>query len=43
LGLSEDGKWVAVTISTSVAPDGVGWVNTAYVDLFDAGSLGTYQ
>ena len=43
LGLSEDGKWVAVSIPTSVAPDGVGWVNTAYVDLFDAGSLGTYQ
>ena len=43
LGLSEDGKWVAVTIPTNVAPDGVGWVNTAYVDLFDASSLGTYQ
>jgi len=31
LGLSDDGQWYAVAIPTSIAADGVGWVNGVYV------------
>jgi uncharacterized protein YraI len=33
LGLSDDGQWYALSIPTSIAPDGVGWVNGIYVVL----------
>ena len=36
VGKSQDGAWVVVTISTSVAPDGQGWVSAAYVQLSGA-------
>ena len=32
VGLSQDGRWVAVQIPTSVAPDGIGWVSGAYLE-----------
>lgn len=31
IGVSQDGSWWVVAISTSIAPDGMGWVNGAYV------------
>ena len=33
IGISADGIWYAASISTDVAPDGVGWVNANYVVL----------
>lgn len=33
LGISQDGQWYVVQISTSVSPDGTGWVNVNYVVL----------
>jgi uncharacterized protein YraI len=33
VGKSQDGAWVVVSISTSIAPDGQGWVSAAYVQL----------
>ena len=33
IGISEDGQWYVVTISTTYSPDGTGWVNYAYVVL----------
>ena len=36
VGKSQDGAWVVVTISTSIAPDGQGWVSAAYVQLSGA-------
>jgi N-acetylmuramoyl-L-alanine amidase len=33
VGKSQDGAWVVVTISTSIAPDGKGWVSAAYVQI----------
>jgi len=33
LGISEDGQWYVVAISTESSPDGTGWVNYAYVVL----------
>jgi len=39
LGLSDDGKWVAVALPTSIAPDGKGWVNAAYLQPFDPNTL----
>ena len=42
-GISQDGKWVAVTIPTSFTPSGIGWVNAAYLQPFDSSSLPTMQ
>jgi len=33
IGISQDGQWYVVTISTQYSPDGTGWVNYAYVVL----------
>jgi uncharacterized protein YraI len=33
IGISEDSQWYVVTISTQYSPDGIGWVNYAYVVL----------
>jgi len=30
-GVSDDGKWVSIAIPTAIAPDGIGWVNAAYL------------
>lgn len=38
-GISSDGKWVSVVIPVSIAPDGVGWVNAAYLQPFDPSTL----
>ena len=35
IGRSEDGSWWVISISTSVAPDGQGWVSAAYVDAYN--------
>ena len=35
VGLSQDGRWVAVQIPTSIAPDGIGWVSGAYLEGVD--------
>ena len=43
VGLSQDGNWVAVTIPTSIAPSGIGWVNSAYLQAFDPADLPTMQ
>jgi len=42
-GISSDGKWVAVNIPTSIAPNGIGWVNAAYLQPFDPSSLPQMQ
>lgn len=31
IGVSQDGAWWVVAVSTAVAPDGMGWVSAAYV------------
>ena len=36
VGISDDSKWYAASIPTAIAPDGVGWVNANYVDVFNA-------
>ena len=33
VGKSQDGTWVVVSISTSYAPDGLGWTSAAYIQL----------
>lgn len=33
IGVSQDGIWYAVVVPTTVAPDGIGWVNANYVTL----------
>ena len=43
MGISQDGKWVAVSIPTSVAPTGIGWVNATYLQPFDPSSLPLMQ
>jgi uncharacterized protein YraI len=43
VGISSDGKWVAVNIPTTFAPNGIGWVNAAYLQPFDASSLPQLQ
>ena len=35
IGKSEDGTWWVVAISTSVAPNGQGWVSAAYIDAYN--------
>jgi uncharacterized protein YraI len=30
-GISADGIWIQIQISTDVAPDGIGWVNVNYL------------
>lgn len=35
IGKSEDGSWWVIAISTSVAPNGQGWVSAAYVDAYN--------
>ena len=42
-GVSQDGQWVAVSVPTSVAPAGLGWVNAAYLQPFDPNSLPVIQ
>ncbi len=42
-GISQDQLWAAVSIPTSIAPDGIGWVNTAYLQPFDPSSLPPMQ
>lgn len=37
VGISQDGKWVAVVLP--IAPSGIGWVNAAYLQPFDPSSL----
>ena len=32
VGISEDGRWLAVSVPASVAPGGIGWVSAAYVE-----------
>lgn len=36
VGISDDSKWYAASIPTAIAPDGVGWVNANYVDVYNA-------
>ena len=43
VGISQDGNWVAVIIPTSIAPSGIGWVNSAYLQPFDPASLPSLQ
>ncbi len=38
-GISEDGGWWAVTVPTSVAPDGVGWISGAYAVTENTGNV----
>ncbi len=38
-GKSEDGEWWAIKLPTSTAPDGLGWVFSAYVSTQNAGSV----
>lgn len=35
VGISEDTGWLAVSIPTSIAPEGIGWVSGAYVEPAD--------
>jgi len=35
VGVSQDGRWLAVSIPTSVSPDGIGWISAAYVEPTD--------
>jgi uncharacterized protein YraI len=35
VGVNNDGRWLAVSIPTSIAPNGIGWVNAAYVESVD--------
>ena len=39
VSISQDGKWVAVKIPAALTPNGLGWVNTAYLQPFDPASL----
>jgi uncharacterized protein YraI len=41
VGISEDGKWVAIVLL--IAPNGIGWVNSAYLQPFDPSSLPSMQ
>lgn len=38
-GKSEDGEWWAIKLPTSLAPEGLGWVFSAYISAQDAGSV----
>jgi len=38
-GKSEDGEWWAIKLPTSLAPEGLGWVFSAYISTQDAGSV----
>lgn len=39
IGVSEDGRWWVVKISTDYAPDGRGWVNANYVSVYNASDV----
>jgi uncharacterized protein YraI len=39
VGFSPDTGWIAVTVPTSVAPDGIGWVSGAYAEPADLSGL----
>lgn len=39
VGRSDDSRWVAVKIPTSYNPQGIGWVNAAYLEPFDPSKL----
>lgn len=43
VGISQDQKWVAVTIPTSVVSSGIGWVSAAYLKPFDHSALPVMQ
>lgn len=36
IGISEDGQWWVISVSTDIAPDGRGWVNGNYVEVTNA-------
>lgn len=39
IGVSEQGQWWVVKISTDYAPDGQGWVNTNYVSVYNVSDV----
>jgi hypothetical protein len=39
VSMSDDDRWVAVAILTSITPDGIGWVNAAYLQQFAPNTL----
>jgi uncharacterized protein YraI len=43
IGISADGGWWVVAISTSVTPDGQGWVSAAYVDAYNTQNVPVIQ
>ena len=42
-GISADGTWYQIQISTDYAPDGIGWVNANYVTAVNTENLPVAQ